>query len=171
MSATLPIVPLTVESFSPFGDILSDDTARRKKWINQNTTIRFDGLAIPQQSGGELAISLFRPTPRPTPIKIEMLECHPLGSQAFMPASGGDWLVVVATGDAKSPDLNGIHCFLANGCQGVNYHTGVWHHPLLSLVAGQDFWVVDRAAAAGESSTANLSEYWLSEDSIKYIYP
>ena len=33
----------------------------------------------------------------------------------------------------------------ARGDQGVNYATGVWHHPLLALEGVCDFLVVDRA--------------------------
>lgn len=34
--------------------------------------------------------------------------------------------------------------FLSNGKQGVTYHQGAWHHPLITLEAKSDFVVVDR---------------------------
>ena len=42
------------------------------------------------------------------------------------------------------PDEQEIFAFLSNGKQGVTYHQGVWHHPLITLEAESDFLVVDR---------------------------
>ena len=33
---------------------------------------------------------------------------------------------------------------LSNGRQGVNYHKGVWHHPVLALTDQDQFLIVDR---------------------------
>ena len=46
--------------------------------------------------------------------------------------------------DETRPDEQQIYAFLSNGRQGVNYHQGVWHHPLITLEAKSDFLVVDR---------------------------
>ena len=51
-----------------------------------------------------------------------------------------DWLVVVAT----KPEVAALRGFFCRGDQGVQYGTGVWHHPLLVLGEPQDFLVVDR---------------------------
>ena len=150
--------PLTAAAFAPFGEVLEDSSAQRAKWINDGTTLRFDNLAeIVADGGGRAAISLFRATPRAP--RIAMLECHPLGSQAFMPAGGGEWLVVVAPGDAHKPQWEKMRCFIARGEQGVNYRRGTWHHPLLVLDTERDFWVADRIAPANEPPTANLREF------------
>lgn len=130
--------PLTPEAFAPFGTVLQTEGARSFP-INQGTTTRFDGLAVPEVGQGTAAISIFRGTPRPQPVAIEMLERHPLGTQAFYPLSNHDWLVVVA----DSP-TSGLRCFRARGDQGVQYGVNVWHHPLLVLANSQDFLVVDR---------------------------
>ncbi len=72
-----------------------------------------------------------------------MLERHPKGSQAFIPLSGNPYLVVVAPiGD--EPDPNTIRAFYAKGSQGINYHKGVWHHPVLALEEKDQFLIVDR---------------------------
>jgi ureidoglycolate lyase len=42
------------------------------------------------------------------------------------------------------PSVKDLKAFVTNGKQGVNYATGVWHHPLLILAPTQDFLVVDR---------------------------
>ncbi|MEX0759344.1 MAG: ureidoglycolate lyase, partial [Tistlia sp.] len=72
---------------------------------------------------------------------IDLLERHPLSSRAFMPLGGRPWLVVVA----DTPRAETCRAFRVRGDQGVQYHPGVWHHPLLVLDEPQDFLVVERA--------------------------
>ena len=103
---------------------------------------------------GRAILSIFRGTPRPRPIAVTMLERHPLGSQAFIPLSNEDWLIVVA----EKPEVSALRCFRATGAQGVQYATGVWHHPLLVLAPSQDFLIVDR-----EGPGKNLEERTLPE--------
>lgn len=152
-------VPLTAEAFLPFGEVLDTQNARQVRDINQNTAKRFDMSADMCTGGGSPGVSMFRALPCSRPLSIKMLECHPKGSQAFLPARSCPWLVVVAPGDDE-PQVENLKCFLADGAQGVNYRPGTWHHPLLVLEEGHDFWVVDRTPPAGESSDANLREYW-----------
>jgi len=45
----------------------------------------------------------------------------------------------------KAPGVEDLQVFLARGDQGVNYATGVWHHPLLALDEVSDFLVIDRS--------------------------
>ena len=154
----LDIQPLTKANFAPFGTVIETDGAT-EIGINQGTTIRFDAIASVDVAAGDgrPIISLFRGTRRPDPIEIHLLERHPLGSQAFMPLSQHDWLVVVAHGNAAgdTPDFSTLACFRASGEQGVSYDRGVWHHPLLTLQTVQDFLVIDRQ---GEGH--NLDEVW-----------
>ena len=162
---TLAIEPLTKAGFAPFGTVI-ERTDAEIVMINEGTTTRFHALSDVDvaDSGGRPILSIFAGTPRPVPIVISMMERHPLGSQAFMPLSGQDWLVVVAptNGDDSAPDFAGLRCFAARGDQGVSYAPHVWHHPLLVLTA-QDFLIVDRAGPAGEDSAANLQEHWADE--------
>jgi ureidoglycolate lyase len=140
MASSLSVETLTKEAFTPFGQVLQAQGAQHFL-INQGTTTRFHALAtVDPGAGGRAILSIFRGTRRPDPIVIEMLERHPLGTQAFMPLSAHDWLVVVA----ERPQVDALRCFLATGGQGVQYHTNIWHHPLLVLVPEQDFLVVDR---------------------------
>jgi ureidoglycolate lyase len=80
------------------------------------------------------------------PLRIRMMERHPLGSQAFIPMRGNPFLILVAPpgDDLKSSQLR---AFISNGHQGVNYHRGVWHHPILALTDQDEFLVVDRAGS------------------------
>jgi ureidoglycolate lyase len=78
-------------------------------------------------------------------IKVEIMERHPQGSQAFFGLCGHPYLVVV--GAAGEFDPMALSAFIARGNQGVNYHRGTWHHYCLSLEQDNDFLVVDRGGA------------------------
>lgn len=140
MIRAVPVEPLTKEAFSAYGDVIQTNGAENFQ-INESTTTRFHRLATPEVGpDGRAIISIFRGTRKPAPITIHMLERHPLGSQAFIPLSGDDWLIVVA----ERPGADALRCFRASGKQGVQYATGTWHHPLLVLAPEQDFLIVDR---------------------------
>ena len=164
----LPIEPLTVAAFEPFGAVIQTDGAERIM-INEGTTTRFHDLAdvdVESDVGagnGRAILSIFRGTRRPDPIAIRMMERHPLGSQALMPLAAHEWLVVAAptNADDSAPNFDALRCFRAAGSVGVNYARNVWHHPLLVLQPAQDFLIIDRAGPADEDKAANLQEYWL----------
>jgi len=147
MTKTLNIAPLTAEAFAPFGEVIEMNGAQHFP-INQGTTERFHDLANLDLNvvGGKAIVSIFETQPRPMPIKLELMERHPLGSQAFYPLQNRDWLVVVARGpdpvDINAPD--NLTAFRATGQQGVNYARNVWHHPLLVFHADSRFLIIDR---------------------------
>ncbi|EGH47054.1 ureidoglycolate hydrolase [Pseudomonas syringae pv. pisi str. 1704B] len=94
-----------------------------------------------------------------------MLERHPLGSQAFVPLLGNPFLIVVApVGD--EPESEATRAFVSNGRQGVNYHRGVWHHPVLTIEKRDDFLVVDRS---GEGN--NCDEHYFAESQLLVLDP
>ena len=142
--AALDIQPLTREAFAPFGDVIETDGAAHFP-INAGFAERFHDLAGVDVAagGGRPLISIFRGQPRPTPLRLTLMERHPLGSQAFVPLQDHAWIVVVAAGaDPCRPDA--LRAFRAGGRQGVNYARGTWHHPLIVLVPNHEFVVVDR---------------------------
>ena len=140
--------PLTREAFAPFGDVIEASDAVRHFTINAGNTERYHDLAeIDAGPDGKVIVSIFRGLPRELPFRVEMMERHPLASQAFVPMSGRPYLVVVAPAGAP-PTARDLRVFLARGDQGVNYAAGVWHHPLLALGAVCDFLVVDRSGSA-----------------------
>jgi len=145
--------PLTPDAFAPFGEVLAVDPAKAVE-INAGFTTRYHSLAT-VESDADVILSIFRGRVRP--LEAAMLERHPLGSQAFMPLSARPWLAVVA----GRPDAKACRAFLCRGDQGVNYRSGVWHHPLLVLDREQDFLVVDRAGP-GE----NLEEHFFANPLI-----
>ena len=154
----LAVEPLTAEAFAPFGDVIAAASAQRQFTINGGNTERYHDLAdIDPGPDGRAIVSIFRGQPRPLPFTVEMMERHPLGSQAFVPLSGGPYLVVVAqAGDA--PGVEDLRVFLARGDQGVNYARGVWHHPLLALDGVSDFLVIDRAGEGPNCDEVRLDE-------------
>lgn len=135
--------PLTQQNFASFGQVIEMDRAK-SFLINEGTTRRYDDLAEADVStqAGVAMISIFSAKRRDFPLKITMVEKHPLGSQAFLPMQNHPWLIVVAQGGVPTPEA--CKAFLALGGQGVQYGAGVWHHPLLVCAPTQDFWIVDR---------------------------
>lgn len=137
---------LTAQSFASFGEVV--EAAGAGKVINDGTARQFADLAQLDlaQDGGRPQVSIYRATPRKLPLAIRMLERHALASQCFMPLDGQPFLVVVApAGESIEPFT--MRAFRANGRQGVNYHRGTWHHPLIALGQAGDFLVIDRIGA------------------------
>jgi ureidoglycolate lyase len=156
-STPLRVEPLDAAAFAPFGDVIAASNARRRYPINDGTTERFHDLAhIDVLDGGRAVLSVFRAEPRTFPIRIAMLERHPLGSQAFVPLDPAlRYLVVVATAADATP-----RAFLACNGQGVNYAPGTWHHPLLALDRESDFLVIDREGDGHNCDELRLASAW-----------
>jgi len=153
MTRLLHPQPLTAEAFAPFGDVIAMDGPPQT--INYGATHKFSDLAaVRAESGGRVAVHLYRSTPPAYPFALRVMENHPLGSQLFMPLSGGPYLVVVAPRGHFDPDA--IRVFVAGPGQGVNYAPGTWHHYSLALGAVSDFLVIDR-----EGPGDNLEEVTL----------
>lgn len=136
--------PLTAAAFAPFGSVIQASDEAVKLDINQGHAVRYDRLAEIDvaDGGGQGVISLFRARPLDA-LVLKGFECHPLGSQSFVPLGGGPYLVAVAPAGPFNPAR--IRLFRAEPDQGVHYRKGVWHHFLLVLDAQSDFLVVDRA--------------------------
>lgn len=162
----LSLQPLTQAAFAPFGDVI-EAAGEPSYLINNGHTERFHALALAQtctasdtQDEVNVGISIFRNQQALTdPISIHLLERHPLGSQAFIPLAGQVFMIVVAKPfNENQPDENEIYAFLSNGKQGVNYHTGVWHHPLITLETPSDFLVIDRIGSGHNCDIYHLNQ-------------
>lgn len=154
MTQTIKIEPLTADAFAPFGDVL-EAAGTPDKIINQGFCGRFhDRAQMDFGPEGRAGISIFKAEPRQLPYVLDLVERHPDGSQAFIPMSMDEWLVIVAS------DLNGtpsdIRAFLAAPGQAINFHRNTWHGVLTPLHAPGLFAVVDRIGP-----TPNLQEYTL----------
>ena len=147
--------PLTVDAFRAFGDVIErggdDREASEGHAINDGSAWRRHDLArVDAARGGHVAISTVRAQPRALPFRLQCLERHVRGSQAFIPLAAVPWIVVVCAGEA-SPRLDTLRAFVATAGQGVNYARGTWHHPLIATGCASEFIVVDRVADdAGE---------------------
>jgi len=156
----LTAVPLTVERFAPYGDVIQT-AARSDATMNDARFDRFDDLAqvnIDRKNDGRVAISIVRSkTPTTLPYRFDLVERHPLGSQAFIPLAVFSFAVVVAPA-GESVDAEDLRAFVSNGSQGINYHRGVWHMPLIATAEGSRFLVIDRTPGEG-----NLEEVILDQ--------
>ena len=142
IARALRVEPLTRAAFAPFGDVIEVDSAINRYAVNDGSAMRFHDLANIDISldNGHPLVSIFRAQPRNLPFEVRMLESHPLGSQAFVPMSPEVSFVVVVAADANATP----RAFLARRGQGINYHRGTWHHPLIALDRVSDFLVIDR---------------------------
>ena len=163
---TLTIEALTKEAFAPFGDVIETDGSAHFM-INNGSTRRYHKLATVEtaQPEDQAIISIFSAERLAMPLTVRMLERHPLGSQAFIPLLGNPFLIVVApVGDAPQSEL--VRAFRSNGRQGVNYHRGVWHHPVLTIEKRDDFLVVDRSGSGN-----NCDEHFFTEAACLLLAP
>lgn len=150
--------PLTSERFAVFGDVV--ETSRGSSdAMNAARFERFDDLCkIDLVRDGRVAVSIARcRTPSSLPLRVDMLERHPLGSQAFIPLSPCKMVVVVAP-PGESVDSEAIRAFVTNGRQGFNYHRGTWHMPLISFAAGQEYLIIDRGGKEPNCDQHTLAE-------------
>lgn len=159
-SLTLRPLPITAERFAPFGDVIQASSAAAHA-MNDARFERFDDLAkvdVEQDGDAHVAISIARSkTPTTLPYRFDLVERHPLGSQAFVPLTPFSFIVVVAPA-GESVDAADLHAFVTNGTQGVNYHKGTWHMPLIALEARQSFLVIDRAPGRNNCEELVLGE-------------
>ena len=157
MSRDIVIQPLTREAFAPFGDVL-EATGTPTMMINQGLCGRYHDLAnidiaSTEIEEGKAGISLFDAQPRTLPYRLDMMERHPLGSQAFIPMSMTTFLVIVAPDKKGQPGLP--LAFLTTPGQAINFHRNTWHGVLTPLQAPGLFAIFDRIGSA-----RNLQEFW-----------
>ena len=157
MEITIKPKPISKENFSKFGDMITTDNLKPIE-INNGYAKRFDGIANLNTAtdNGETTISIFSALKRNFPMKIDMMEKHPLGSQAFIPMKETTFLAFVAPHGEK-PDLNKIESFIIPPGIGINYNPGTWHFPLIST-EDMNFLVVDRKGSGDNLVIENLED-------------
>jgi ureidoglycolate lyase len=152
---TLHLQPLTAAAFAPFGDVI-EVAGEPDKIINQGMCGRHHDLAALDFGPGRAGISLFDAKARALPYTLDLMERHPLGSQAFIPLDNVPMIVTVA------PDADGQpgtpQAFLSQPGQSINIHRNVWHGVLAPLGAAGRYVVVDHI-----SDLPNLEEHWFEE--------
>ena len=158
MTIRLKAEVLKAKALAPYGDLM-EASGTPDKVINQGNCIRYHDRALLDFSDGKAGISIFKGEKETLPIPLQLVERHPMGSQAFVPMSADSFLVVVAR------DENGIpqdpKAFLTKPGQAINFHRGTWHGVLAPLSEPGLFAVIDRI---GEGT--NLEEHWFDTDYI-----
>ena len=136
-------IKINRSNFAMFGDLISTNEIKPMD-INAGYAKRFDDLADLNtvKDGGRTIISIFSSLKRTFPMTIDMMEKHPLGSQAFIPMKETTFLCFVAP-PGELPDINKIQSFIIPPKNGINYKPGIWHFPLIST-ENTDFLVIDR---------------------------
>jgi len=162
MTTTVKPIKITKENFSDFGDVISSENIKPID-INAGYAKRFDDLANVNtlKDEGKTIVSIFSAIKRIFPMKIDMMEKHPLGSQAFMPMIETTFLAFVAPpGDL--PEINKIKSFIVPPKNGINYKPGVWHFPLIST-EDTSFLVIDRKGSGDNLIIHNFDkdDIWL----------
>lgn len=154
--------PISQEVFQPYGDLIVKDSAEKSFGINYGNTVRHHNIGDidTSEQGGRPIISIFESTPLSMPLKLEIMERHPLASQAFIPLSSNPYLVVVAEQGDFNPET--LNVFIVNNGEGVNYKAGTWHHFCLALNTVSDFLVIDREGPGNNCDEINIAEYGLS---------
>ena len=134
---------ITKKKFSKFGELINTKN-KKPIIINNGYAKRFHDLGKINTSSkkGNPIISIFSAKKRSFPMKIDMMEKHPLGSQAFIPMKETVFLVFVAP-KGKKPDIKKIKSFIVPKQTGINYKPGIWHFPLISN-KNMNFLVIDR---------------------------
>ena len=149
--------PITKQNFKKFGDMISTEDIKPLE-INNGFAKRYDGIAKldTKKDNGESTICIFSALKRSFPMKIDMMEKHPLGSQAFIPMKETVFLSFVAP-EGDEPDLTRVEAFIIPKGIGVNYNPGVWHFPLIST-ENMNFLVVDREGKGDNLVIHNLEK-------------
>ena len=143
MEKIIKPIKISRSNFAPYGDLISSDDIKPMD-INAGYAKRFDNLANLNTSkdGGETVVSIFSALKRTFPMKIDMMEKHPLGSQAFIPMKETIFLSFVAP-SGESREISKIKAFIIPPKTGINYKPGIWHFPLIST-ENTNFLVIDR---------------------------
>ena len=144
-------------NFSQYGDLISTNNIKPID-INAGYAKRFDNLININTSrdGGETTVSIFSALKRTFPMKIDMMEKHPLGSQAFIPMKETTFITFVSPPGEK-PQINEIESFIVPPGTGINYKPGVWHFPLIST-ENMNFLVVDRMGSGNNLIIHNFEK-------------
>lgn len=156
----ISIEPLTREAFAPFGTVI-DKAAVAPRPMNAGKARRFHDLApvAVADPDGQVVIGAVEADPYTLPLRLNLVERHPLGAQAFIPLNDAPFLVVVC------PDENGApgrpQAFVTEPGQGVCYAIGTWHGVLTPLDKRQDFWVIDRSGPGVNLEEHLFGEPWI----------
>jgi len=164
MEKIIKPIKISRSNFNMYGDLISTKDIDPID-INAGYAKRFDNLAILNTSKdeGKAIVSIFSALKRNFPMKINMMEKHPLGSQAFIPMKETTFLCFVAP-PGESPQIDKIQSFIVPPKTGINYKPGIWHFPLIST-EDTNFIVIDRK---GEGENLIIHKFEKENIILKY---
>ncbi len=153
----IALEPLTRAGFAPFGDALGLSLAEGDgRAANQGTARRHDHAArvVNTRPGAATPnLALFRSVGRALPVTVPLLERHPASTQLFVPLGDAEVIVVVApTADdpRRGPALDAARAFHVRPGQGVSYHPGTWHAPIIALEADAELLMLAHEAQSDD---------------------
>ena len=143
MQKNIKPIKINRSNFAAYGDLITTDDINPID-INAGYAKRFDNLANlnTTKDDGKTIVSIFSALKRTFPMTVDMMEKHPLGSQAFIPMKETTFLCFVAP-QGEYPEINKIQSFIIPPKTGINYKPGIWHFPLIST-EDINFLVIDR---------------------------
>lgn len=157
--------PLTADAFAPYGcviECIENAPGLDANPMNNGAFERFDDLSVIDAEPSEAEpprISIARcATATQLPHQFNLVERHPLGSQAFIPRGQFTFLVVVGKAAAEITPGDMV-AFISNGNQGISYLRGTWHMPLIALQQGQEFLIVDRGVGEGNCDIVEFDQH------------
>ncbi|MEZ5592158.1 MAG: ureidoglycolate lyase [Gammaproteobacteria bacterium] len=127
--------PLTAAAFLPFGQVIAAGCGVSSS-ANGGNAERFDALATLTHAPVATAptMAVYRAQPMSLPFTIQLLERHPHSSQAFIPMTVEQFIVITALPTAQGDaDLDTLKAFIGERGQGINYRPGIWHYPIVVL--------------------------------------
>ena len=157
MEKIIKPIKISRSNFAAYGDLISTEDIQPID-INAGYAKRFDNLADLNTSNesGKTIVSIFSALKRTFSMKIDMMEKHPLSSQAFIPMKDTTFLAFVAPPGDK-PEIGEIKSFIISSGVGINYKAGIWHFPLIST-ENMNFLVVDRKGKGNNLIIYNFEE-------------
>ena len=164
METIIKPIKINRKNFSMYGDLISS-TDIKPMDINAGYAKRFDDLANINtlKDEGKTIVSIFSALKRTFPMRIDMMEKHPLGSQAFIPMKETTFIVFVAP-QGEKPDISKIESFIIPTGIGINYKPGIWHFPLIST-EDTNFLVIDRK---GNGNNLIIHKFEKEKITLKY---
>ncbi|MBM2575652.1 ureidoglycolate lyase [Jannaschia sp. Os4] len=146
--------PLTEAAFAPYGTIVAAGRGE-DRLINAGLCHRWHDQCRPDVADGEVSVSVFEAEARRLPYALDLIERHPIGSQAFLPMTAHPFLVIVSDGPEAVPQA-----FLTAPHMGIQFHRGTWHGVLTPLHAPGLFAVVDYAGDRPNLEEHRFDEPW-----------
>jgi len=151
----LQIKKISKDNFSKYGQLVSTKDIESQN-INEETTKSFYDLVNIEIYGDDkkCRVNIFKSIKRNFPLEVNMLENHPLSSQAFIPLQKTNFIVVVAP-ISSEPDINLIETFLISPEEGINFKPKVWHFPLIAT-ENSNFLTIDKKDSANNIEIYNF---------------